>query len=203
MIRNKSQLDQYLEEDRIAFNKPKSRTLKARVVDIFMPDYNYEFVRVIRKLEYWSFVASTSRGGQKLLAKIMGFRLQIRKYKLRTKTGIELHEGCCGPGIHIAHGKVVVHHNAKIGANCKLMSDVTIGINGRKDVSGVPVIGDRVFIGTGAKIIGPIHIADDVVIGANAVIVSSINEPGITVAGNPAKKVSDRGSSDYYLSAII
>ena len=203
MIKSKSQLDQYLEEDRIAFKKPKSRTLKELVINIFMRDYNYEFIRCIRKLEYWSFVASASKQFKKLLAKIVCFYLQTRKQKLRTLTGIELHEGCCGPGIHIAHGKVVVHHNAKIGAHCKLMSDVTIGINGRKDVSGVPVIGDRVFIGTGAKIIGPIYIADDVVVGANAVIVTSINEPGITVAGNPAKKVSDRGSSEYYLSAVI
>ena len=47
-------------------------------------------------------------------------------------------------------------------------------------------------------IIGNITIASDVVIGANAVVVHSINEPGITVAGNPAKKVSDTDS--YYLN---
>ena len=48
-------------------------------------------------------------------------------------------------------------------------------------------------------IIGNITIASDVVIGANAVVVHSINEPGITVAGNPAKKVSDTDSY-YYLN---
>lgn len=79
------------------------------------------------------------------------------------------------------------------------MSDVTIGINGRKDVPGIPVI----VIGSGARIIGPITIADDVVIGANAVVTHSITEKGITVAGNPARKISDRSSADYYLSAII
>ena len=203
MIESRNQLYQYLEADRIAFNKPKSRNFKECVINVFMRDYNYEFVRCLRKLEYWSYVAKKSKGLKTQIAKIISFYLQTRKLKLRTLTGIELHEGCCGPGIHIAHGKVVVHHNAQIGANCKLMSDVTIGINGRKDVSGVPVIGNRVFIGTGAKIIGPIYIADEVVIGANAVVVNSIDEPGITVAGNPAKKVSDRGSADYYLSAII
>ena len=55
------------------------------------------------------------------------------------------------------------------------------------------MIGERVFIGTGARIIGSIYIADEVVIRTNIVVVNSINEPGITVAGNPAKKVSDRG----------
>ena len=48
-------------------------------------------------------------------------------------------------------------------------------------------------------IIGNITIADDVVIGANAVVIHSITEPGITVAGNPAKKVSNTGSF-YYLN---
>lgn len=48
-------------------------------------------------------------------------------------------------------------------------------------------------------IIGNITIASDVVIGANAVVVHSINEPGVTVAGNPAKKVSDTDSY-YYLN---
>lgn len=55
-------------------------------------------------------------------------------------------------------------------------------------------IGDNVFIGTGAKIIGDIHIADNVVIGAGAVVTRDILEPGITVAGVPARKISDHDS---------
>lgn len=118
---------------------------------------------------------------------------------LRTKTGIELCPNCVAPGVHISHGKIVVGSIAKLGCNCKILSDVTIGGQGRYDKHGAPQIGDRVFIGSGAKIIGNITIADDVVIGANAVVIHSITEPGITVAGNPAKKVSNTGSF-YYLN---
>lgn len=102
-------------------------------------------------------------------------------------------------GVHISHGKIVVGSIAKLGCNCKILSDVTIGGQGRYDKHGAPQIGDRVFIGSGAKIIGNITIADDVVIGANAVVIHSITESGITVAGNPAKKVSNTGSF-YYLN---
>lgn len=103
-----------------------------------------------------------------------------------------------GPGIHIVHGKVVINVFAKIGCNCKILSDVTIGVLGKKDQGDAPVIGNNVYIGTGAKIIGKVVIADDVVIGANAVVTKSILEPGITVAGIPAKKISDTGSEAYF-----
>lgn len=117
--------------------------------------------------------------------------------KLRAKTGIELNPNVAGPGLHLSHGKVVISSIAKIGNNCKILSDVTIGGQGRYDVSGAPTIGNRVFIGSGAKIIGNIYIADDCVIGANAVVVHSVVEPGITLAGNPAKKVSENNSYPY------
>ena len=118
---------------------------------------------------------------------------------LRAKTGIELCPNCVASGVHISHGKIVVGSIAKLGCNCKILSDVTIGGQGRYDKHGAPQIGDRVFIGSGAKIIGNITIADDVVIGANAVVIHSLSEAGITVAGNPAKKVSNTGSF-YYLN---
>lgn len=115
----------------------------------------------------------------------------------RTCTGIELWVNCAGPGLHLSHGKCVVSAQARLGTHCKILSDVTIGGQGRYDVPGAPRIGDRVFIGSGAKIIGNVTIADRVVIGANAVVVKDVLEPGITVAGNPAKKVSGTDSFHY------
>ena len=100
--------------------------------------------------------------------------------------------------MHISHGKVVVSAIAKIGAHCKLLSDVTIGGQGRYDIDGAPTLGAHVWVGSGAKIVGPISIADRVVIGANAVVTKSITEPGITVAGIPARKVSETDSYHYF-----
>jgi serine O-acetyltransferase len=58
----------------------------------------------------------------------------------------------------------------------------------------VPKIGNNVFIGPGAVVIGDIEIADGIAIGANSYVNKSFKEPNITVAGCPAKKISDGGS---------
>ena len=65
----------------------------------------------------------------------------------------------------------------------------------------VPVIGDNVFIGFGAAIIGDVHIADGVAIGANAVVVKDITHPNVTIGGIPAKTLSDKGSELYLIKA--
>ena len=90
----------------------------------------------------------------------------------------------------------VVHGNAKIGKNCTIGTGVTIGGGGGRHVKtfpendnirrDVPVIGDDVYISTGAKIIGPIVIGDNVVIGANAVVIGDVPS-NVTVGGVPAK----------------
>ena len=98
-----------------------------------------------------------------------------------------------GPGLSIAHyGTIVVNDAARVGKNCRIHEGVNIGAtNGSLRA---PQIGDNVFIGTGAKIIGDLTIADDVAIGANAVVVKSITEKGVTYGGIPAKKISANNS---------
>ena len=187
MIQTKQDLNYYLEKDRVAYHKPEKLKIKDRIVWKFFPDNNYEFIKCLRKLEYHH-----NTGGEL-------FRLYYERKlaKLGCKTGIDMSVNIAGYGLHIVHGKVVISSEASIGNDCKILSDVTIGIQGRYDIKGAPTIGDRVYIGSGARIIGNISVADDVVIGANAVVVKDITEPGITVAGNPAKKVSNNDSYHY------
>ncbi len=96
-----------------------------------------------------------------------------------------------GPGLYIAHGQVVIDGKVTIGRNCVLSPWVTIGLSGRRrnvyDARG-PVIGDRVFIGTGAKVLGPITVGDDARIGANTVVIDDVPS-GATVVGSPARVV--------------
>jgi serine O-acetyltransferase len=103
-----------------------------------------------------------------------------------------------GPGLYIAHtGYIVVNSRTVLGANCTLTQGVTIGHRGggREQMLGSPVIGDRVYVGPGAAIIGPIPIGDDALIGVGAVVTKSVPERGV-VAGNPARLLSRRGSFD-------
>jgi serine O-acetyltransferase len=82
---------------------------------------------------------------------------------------------------------VVIHKNSKIGANCVIGPSVVLG--GRhSDSPGGPIVGDGVYIGTGAKLIGPINIGNNVKIGANAVVTKDVPD-NCTVVGIPAKVV--------------
>jgi serine O-acetyltransferase len=112
-------------------------------------------------------------------------------------TGVELpNRAEVGGGLFITHANgIIVHINAKIGRHCNLGQQVTIGVGGRAH-RGTPVIGDRVFIGPGAKLFGPIQIGNDVAIGANAVVTKPLPDSAVAV-GVPAKIVNYHGSQDF------
>ena len=85
------------------------------------------------------------------------------------------------------YGTLVVNKDARIGNNCRIHVGVNIGgFNG-----GVPVIGDNVYIGPGAKIFGGITIGNNVSIGANAVVNKSFPD-NVVIAGVPAKIIKER-----------
>lgn len=84
---------------------------------------------------------------------------------------------------HLPHGLygIIVSHNAVIGANVTIYHQVTIG-QGR---GGAPIIGDHVFIGAGAKIIGNVRIGNNVRIGANCVVVKDVPDNATVVLEEP------------------
>ncbi len=96
-----------------------------------------------------------------------------------------------GPGLIIPHGHVVIDGEVRIGRDCVINPWVTIGLSASwhagLDTRG-PTIGDRVFIGTGAKILGAVTVGDDVRIGANAVVVDDVPS-GATAVGAPARVI--------------
>ena len=190
MIRTKADLRYYIAEDAKQAGEPVAPSLKQRLVSLLTHNYNRSFMICLRHLEY-----HTNNSG--FYHRLMALWYSRRHAELRAKTGCEVNVNVAGPGLHLSHGKVVIGHVAKLGCNCKILSDVTIGGGGRYDIPGAPTLGDRVFVGTGAKLIGKIKIADGVVIGANAVVTKDINEPNTTWVGIPARKVSDEGSYHY------
>ena len=102
-----------------------------------------------------------------------------------------------GPGLYVGHfGGVVVNGDAVLGAHVNLSQGVTIGVGGRGDARGCPRIGDRCYIGPGAKLFGAITLGDDVAVGANAVVTRSA-EPRSVLVGSPARVVGDGGSFDF------
>lgn len=95
-----------------------------------------------------------------------------------------------GGGLLIPHPNgIVIHPSAKIGCNCLIFQQVTIGATRR----GVPTIGGHVDIGAGAKIIGPVKIGDHARIGANAVVREDV-PPGGTFVASPGHLLSIDGT---------
>ena len=112
----------------------------------------------------------------------------------RHKTGIEIHPGATiGKNLFIDHGMgIVIGETTEIGDNCTIYHQVTLGGTGKETGKRHPTIGNNVLIGTGAKILGPVVIGDNVRVAAGSVVLKSI--PGqVTVAGVPARIVSRNG----------
>ena len=110
-------------------------------------------------------------------------------------TGMVLNrEARIGKNLNIVHwGNTRIHPAAVIGDRCGIMHDVTIGTNMERE--GVPVIGDDVFIGAGAKILGPVRIGSRARIAANSVVLQDVPE-GATAVGVPARILRYTGRTD-------
>jgi len=96
------------------------------------------------------------------------------------------YEAELGKGTRFGYGGigVVLHKRTVMGRNCLIGPNVTVG--GKSGIYEVPVFGDNVYIATGAKILGPVKIGNNVTIGANAVVIKDVPDNAV-VAGVPAK----------------
>ncbi|MCM3630341.1 serine acetyltransferase [Paenibacillus glycanilyticus] len=189
MIKSRDDYIKYLEADKAALNI-KRRFMKPIVDDI------WRFQKILRKLEYYNNCKSR-------FYKIYILFLKYRFHKISRLLGFDIPINVFGPGLSIAHrGTIVVNSNARIGANCRIHVCVNIGTSNDNEAL-VPKIGDNVYIGPGAKIYGDIIIADNVAIGANSVVNKSFIESNVTIAGMPARIVSQKGSRDLLLKMKI
>jgi serine O-acetyltransferase len=95
-----------------------------------------------------------------------------------------------GPGFYLPHTVGVVIIAKRVGANVSVIGSNTIGMRNEWEF---PEIGDAVFVGVGARILGPVNVGAGSKIGANAVVVDDV-PPGATVVGIPARIVKSRNS---------
>jgi serine O-acetyltransferase len=182
MITSKKEYLFYLESDRIALNIKKKKPS-------IIGDEIWKFEQLLRKLEYY---INCNKCHFPFNFYLLYLRFKFHYYSLLL--GFSIGINTFGPGLSIAHiGTIIVHGNSRIGENCRIHACVNIGTQaGYADK--VPKIGNNVFIGPGVNIFGDISIADDIAIGANSCVNKTFTEPCITIAGIPAKKISDKGS---------
>jgi serine O-acetyltransferase len=112
----------------------------------------------------------------------------------RELTAIEIHPGAeIGSDFFIDHGSgVVIGETAEIGNNVTIYAGVVLGGTNLNKTKRHPTIGNNVVIGTGAKLLGPINVGDNVKVGANSVVINDV-PPNSVVVGVPGKIISREG----------
>jgi serine O-acetyltransferase len=117
----------------------------------------------------------------------------------RSVTGVEIHPGAqIGRRFFIDHGMgVVIGETAEVGDDVMLYHGVTLGGRSLEKVKRHPTVGDRVTIGTGARVLGPVLVGDDAQIGANSVVVKDV-PAGAVATGIPARVRFPRAGEDPY-----
>ncbi len=155
---------------------------------LWTPGFRYAFM-----LRLYAFARGQRWAG-------FGFRqfvsFKLHRYSIRYGISISP-DARIGSGFYIGHfGGIVINQNVVIGDNCNISQDVTLGQVNRGARAGCPVIGNNVYIGPGAKIIGRIQIGDHAAVGANAVVIDDIPTSS-AVGGIPARVISDKGSEGY------
>lgn len=129
---------------------------------------------------------------------IRGWRLAARAIAELTRilTGVDIHPGALlGGGLFIDHATgVVIGETAEVGDDVTLFHGVTLGGTGSDTGKRHPTVGDRVIIGAGAKVLGPIKIGEDSRIGANSVVVKEVPSSAVVV-GVPGQVISRPGKA--------
>ena len=190
MIDSRQKYREYIRQDQLALGRKQDARPR------LFGDEIWKFEILLRKVEY---DLNCRRG---VMGKLVGKWHKMRFHRLSVRLGFTIPPNVFGPGLSIPHyGTIVVHGNVRAGKNCLLQEGVTIGAtNGSHEAA---VIGDNCYFGSGAKVIGAVRIADDVAVGANAVVTKDIAESGVTWAGAPAGKISDRDSRSNLCSALF
>lgn len=190
MIDSRQKYREYIRQDQLALGRKQDARPR------LFGDEIWKFEILLRKVEY---DLNCRRG---VMGKLIGKWHKMRFHRLSVRLGFTIPPNVFGPGLSIPHyGTIVVHGNVRAGKNCRLQEGVTIGAtNGSHEAA---VIGDNCYFGSGAKVIGAVRIADDVAVGANAVVTKDITESGVTWAGAPAGKISDRDSRSNLCSALF
>lgn len=130
------------------------------------------------------------------------WRIVLRHFQI--KYGFQIYpETEIGEGFYLGHwGSLVINPKTKIGKNCNIAQGVTIGQQNRGKNAGFPVIGDEVWIGPNAVIVGKVNIGSNVLIAPNAYVNFDVPANSV-VAGNPAKIYFNENATEGYINNKI
>ena len=150
----------------------------------------------MKYLKLWRKASAASGLSRTLLC------LKLERLSERTQIQVPP-EVKAGPGLYIGHlGRVIIHPDTVLGSNVNLSTGVTIGQTNRGSRKGVPVIGDRVWIGTNAVIVGGITIGNDVLIAPGAYVTADVPDHSVVI-GNPAVIRPRENATEGYINRQV
>ena len=129
---------------------------------------------------------------------------RIKLSVLTEKTGFQISYATdIGPGLYLGHmGNVVINWETKIGSNVNIAQGVTIGRTNNGENSGVPSIGNNVWIGANATIVGGITIGDDVMVAPNTFVNFDVPSHSLVIM-NHANIIRKENATRYYINNTI
>ena len=152
--------------------------------------YSLRFLRVLRTAQ------SSNNKIVKLICKVL-----LKHY--RERYGLEiLPKTQIGKGLYLGHAfNITINPNAVIGENCNIHKGVVIGQSNRGNKKGAPIIGNKVWIGINAAIVGKITIGDDVLIAPNSYV--NVDVPSHSVVfGNPCVIKHRYNATEGYINNV-
>lgn len=167
------------------------KTGKRAMLSAYLHDPGFRFSYYLRKVAHYS----RSKRGLGIFGYIYN-RVLLHHYRMRY--GFDISPAAViGPGLYIGHfGGVVISPHAVLGSNVNIAQGVTIGSTSTGPRKGAPTIGDRVWIGANAVVVGNIYIGSEALIGPGAYVFFDVPDGGV-VLGNPGILVGDTGSTGY------
>lgn len=191
MIETKEELKRCLEiESETYHNRYSSKKdlLRLKLKKDINITYIWKYMKALRKTEYYC-----NKKRRNVFDRIARYICERRKNRLGSRLGLSIEPNLLGEGAILYHPNVVINRLAKVGKNCRFHGNNCIGVNkGESSETTVPTIGNNVEFGFGSVVVGGVTIADNITIGANAVVTKSFLEEGITIAGAPAVKIGDK-----------
>ncbi len=164
--------------------------LKGLFKGLSIPGFRYMFI-----------VRKASRSTKYSISWLL-FNLLRRRYSY--KYGFQIPASTdIGEGLYLGHfGSIIINEKAKIGKNCNIAPGVTIGQTMRGKLKGNPTIGNKVWIGAGAAIVGKINIGSNVLIAPNSFVNVDVPDNSLVI-GNPCKIKPKENPCEGYLNYIL
>lgn len=186
----KIELQEFIDSD--LYRLEGSTKLKLKLKNLFLSP-SFKFIFVHRKCNYYR---------NKNRFKYIFFRCVL--YKLNIKYGFEIsNEVKVGSGFYIGHrGSIVVNPGVKIGRNFSITSGVTIGQENRGSRRGCPLIGDCVWVGANATLVGKIIIGNNVLIAPGSFVNFDVPDNSMVI-GNPGVIKSREDATKGYITWIV